>query len=136
MPKKVAKTRDASPERKKKSERPVLLIFLQNNYLSDRNRPLVLEPDDYTDEEVKLLFEWTKSDDVTEDYNNLLQEEGKEKQADTYAALYEKLQGVVQAPEYIEFDDVPVRWFYIKIAPTELRPNSSSDDEEEEESSE
>ena len=79
MPKKVAKTRDASPERKKKSERPVLLIFLQNNYLSDRNRPLVLEPDDYTDEEVKLLFEWTKSDDVTEDYNHLLQEEGKEK---------------------------------------------------------
>lgn len=125
--KKAVKSRDASPERKSKEERPVLLIFLQNTTLGERNRPLVLDQDEYTDEEAKLLFEWTKSDDIAEDYK-ILQEKGDNEQAEKHLALYEKLQGTVQAPEYAEFDDVPVRWFYIKI---ELEPDEGEDESSE-----
>lgn len=122
--------RDDSPRRKEKPGKldSTLLIFMDyagGNYSS---RPLILEPGDYTKEELSMLILWTASDNIYEDFII----ERKEDLPNPYAGvntgvpttleeaaphveLFNKLEATVQAQEYEEFHGEPLRFFHIKM---------------------
>lgn len=122
-----SRSRDDSPKRGEKLD-PKLLIFMEYADGNYRSRPVILEPGDYTKEELSMLILWTASDNIYKDFII----ERKEDLPDPYAGvitgapttledaephveLFNRLEATVQAEEYEEFHGEPLRFFHIKM---------------------
>lgn len=151
--KEKAGERDASPVRSKSPEKdkesaPVVVIFFEIRAPDRRTAMYFMEPDDYTKQEIKMLYDWSASDNIFQHFlienEACLPKPGEAtdrrfnnlghvrtlKEAAPHIAFFNRLEEMPPIYDNMEFDNSNVRIFHIRGQPE--YDIYDSDDEEKE----